>query len=403
MPKFLPFRGLHFDTSSSLDITSLTSPPYDVFDEVARAEYALKSNHNIVHVDYPLDTHGPGRYVEAAATLANWLAEGILVRDEPSFYRYAMRFTDEMGRPRSSVGVVGALEVVDEGSSEVLPHEQTTPKAKTDRLELTRATQCNLSAVWGLSLARGLTDLLASHGTKVATCVDETGVQHELERLDDRELISRIGILVQSAPVLIADGHHRYAISRTYRDECASTGGPADSQYTMTYIQELVENQLNIAAIHRLFDLEPAHMLECLASNYAPVRTSAVDESILDEMARTGTICVLSKSGEATLMRPIESRFRGIRNLDSVRLARTLEEHPHQVAYQHGLSNVLEALQSNRARSAVLIRPVDIEEIRETGRTGEVMPPKSTFFFPKLRTGLVIRQMDGVQAGPSEV
>jgi uncharacterized protein (DUF1015 family) len=235
VPRFEPFPALRYSTQASTDITSLTSAPYDVFDEDRRGEYAAMNTNNVVLVDYPIEADGSGRYDKSASVLQAWITSGIVVQDSsPTFSIYRMTFTDEAGRTRTTIGVIGALEVVDEGAGGVLPHERTTPKAKTDRLDLTRATQANLSPIWGLSLTSGLTDALVEPGIVVAQCTDEEGVQHVLERVEDPARITRISELVSANPVLIADGHHRYAISRTYRDEVRANGGPADAELTMT-------------------------------------------------------------------------------------------------------------------------------------------------------------------------
>src|SRR3954451_20840818 len=160
VPRFEPFRAIRYDPAGEA-LDEVTAPPYDVLSESDIDAYTARSEHNIVRIDVPRERDGDGRYEQAAALLDGWLADGTLVVDEtPSFTLYRMSYVDEAGRARSTVGVVGALEVVDEGAGGVLPHERTTPKAKSDRLDLTRATRTNLSPVWGLSLAAGLSALL---------------------------------------------------------------------------------------------------------------------------------------------------------------------------------------------------------------------------------------------------
>lgn len=394
VPRFEPFHALRYATSASTDITPLTSPPYDVFDENTRAEYARIDPHNIVLVDYPVEPDGAGRYERAAHTLARWRDEGVVVQDrEPSFSLYRMTFTDESGTIRTTVGVIGALEVVDEGAGGVLPHERTTPKAKTDRLDLTRATRANLSPVWGLSLTTGLSRALAEPGEVVARCVDEEGVEHVLERVSDPVRVSEISRLVSQNPVLIADGHHRYAISRTYRDEARSLRGPAGAELTMTYVSELVQEQLSVAAIHRLYDVDPDTLKRVLSDHYAFSVAGRVDQSTIREMSARGCLCLVSADGTGNYMTPIEDSFAGVRDMDSARLEHALAALEHTVSYQHGVLNVIDKLSSGQAASAVLIRPVSLAEIRRTADTGELMPPKSTFFTPKLRTGLVMRDL----------
>ena len=393
MPRFEPFPALRYRTEDSTDITVVTSPPYDVFDEDVRAVYAAADPHNIVLVDYPVESDGDDRYENAAVTLSSWIDDAILVEDPvPTFSIYRMTFRDEAGRTRTTVGVIGALEVVDEGAGGVLPHERTTPKAKTDRLDLTRATRTNLSPVWGLSLTAGLTEELLPSATVVAECTDEQGVHHVIERIDDPARIARISALVSSNPVLIADGHHRYAISRTYRDQSRASGGPADAELTMTYVGELVQEQLSVAAIHRLYDVSHDELRAALASHYDFEDAGSVGPGTILEMDSRGCLCLVAPGGTGTYLIPREDSFAGVRALDSARLEHALADLGHVVSYQHGVAEVL-AKVGNGYGAGILIRPVSIEEIRRTADTGELMPPKSTFFTPKLRTGMVVRPL----------
>jgi uncharacterized protein (DUF1015 family) len=394
VPRFEPFPALRYATSGSTDITPQTSPPYDVFDEDTRATYAATHANNIVRVDYPVEADGTSRYEQAAQTLRTWVADGVLSEDpSPTFSIYRMTFTDDAGRRRTTVGVIGALEVVDEGAGGVLPHERTTPKAKTDRLDLTRATQSNLSPVWGLSLTPGLTEALIEPGEKVAECTDEDGVHHVLERVSDSSRIARISELVSSHPVLIADGHHRYAISRTFRDECRAQGGPRDADLTMTYVGELVQEQLSVAAIHRLYDIDAASLLSTLQTHYTTSDAGQVGTHTIAEMDTHGCLCLVKPDGSGIYLTPKEDTFTGVRALDSSRLEHALASTQHVVTYQHGVNEILSKVSTGAYGAAVLIRPVSLEEIRRTADTGELMPPKSTFFTPKLRTGMVMRPL----------
>ena len=151
VPRFEPFRALRYDATPGNpgnvpSLEAVTAPPYDVLSDHDVDLLERLHPHNVVHIDVPRERDGAGRYEAAGARLRAWLAEGVLATDgEPSFTLYRQRFTDATGAAREIVGVVGALEVVDEGAGRVLPHERTTPKASTDRLDLTRATRTNLS------------------------------------------------------------------------------------------------------------------------------------------------------------------------------------------------------------------------------------------------------------------
>lgn len=396
VPRFEPFPALRYANNLSLDV--VTAPPYDVLSIHDVQTLAALDPYNIVHVDVPLESQGSTRYAQAATTLTAWTARGAMTLDpEPTFTLYRMSFVDEAGRSRNTVGVLGALEVVDEGAGGVLPHERTTPKAKSDRLDLTRATGANLSPVWGLSLAAGLTELLREPSEVLGSTVDSHGVSHQVERVSDPDRCAAISALVAAAPVVIADGHHRYAISRTWRDEVRLThGNDTGAELTLTYLGELVADQLNVAAIHRLYlGVDPQELRNHLAGSFDLVDGDDVSLTTLSEMDRRGALCLVDTTGRGTWMVPRPEAFIGVRDLDSARLEHALADLPHDVRYQHGVDEVRGELARGSVSAAVLIRPVSIAEIERTAHEGLLMPPKSTFFTPKLLTGLVVRPVLG--------
>lgn len=394
VPRFEPFAALRY--SPSLPLDKVVAPPYDVLSDSDVSSLLKQHPKNIVAIDVPRDVDGPDRYDKAAQRLRDWIAEGTLVRDErPTFTLYRTRFTDEAGVSRETVGVLGALEVVDEGADGVLPHERTTPKAKTDRLDLTRATNTNLSPVWGLSLTAGLTELFRQAGEAVGSCTDDQGVAHTVERVSDPDRVARIGAAVGANPVLIADGHHRYAISRTFRDEVRAKHGigtPAD--LTLTYVAELVEDQLSIDAIHRLYHgVSADELLAILGASFTAEEAGTVSPAFGAEAVRRGTLCLVRPDGTGVWLTPKPTVFKGVRALDGAYLEHALRDRDIDVSYQHGVQHVVDMLRAGEAAAGVLIRPTSIAEIRRTADEGLLMPPKSTFFTPKLRTGLVLRPL----------
>lgn len=395
MPRFEPFAALRYAPTLPLD--EVVAPPYDVLSDADIDALLARHPRNIVAVDVPRESDGPGRYDDAARRLRSWVAEGAMVRDaQPTFTIYRMRFVDEAGQQRETVGVLGGLEVVDEGAGGVLPHERTTPKAKSDRLDLTRATGANLSPVWGLSLTAGLTDLLREPAEVVGTCRDEQGVVHTVERVTDPERLQSIRSAVAASPVLIADGHHRYAISRTFRDEIrAAHGTDTAAELTLTYVAELVDDQLSIDAIHRLYHGVPAEtLLEWFAPFFHFAEAGPVTAGFSAEVVTRGALCLVRADGTGVWLTPEPSAFDGVRALDGAYLEHALAGRNLEVDYQHGVQHVLERVSSTDATVGVLIRPTSIVEIRRTADERLLMPPKSTFFTPKLRTGLVLRPLD---------
>ena len=397
MPRFLPFRALRY--APSIDLSKTCAPPYDVLNDNDRSKLVAQHEHNIVNVDLPIaSSTQPDAYLAAAENLSGWIQSGVLVRDEsPSFTLYRMQFRDTLGNRRNIVGVLGGLEVVDEGAGDVLPHERTTPKAKTDRLDLTRATDANLSPVWGLSLAPGLSEFLKAPAEVVGSYVDDQAVTHTVERVSDPSRIASITQCIAQHPVIIADGHHRYAISRTYRDETRlrTHSISTDAEQTLTFVNELIDEQLSVAAIHRLYtDVSATALLETLASSFTITDAPPIGASTLATMDKDNCLCFIDSDLNTKWLTPRADAFDGIRSLDSARLEHALRDLAHTVSFQHGVAEVVEVLSHQQANAAILIRPVSVAEIKRTATEGILMPPKSTFFTPKLRTGFVIRELN---------
>ena len=395
MPRFEPFQALRY--RRNIELHAVCSPPYDVLSDLDRMALANKHESNIVHIDMPVSASG-NAYEHAATVLKQWMSDGVMVRDEtPSFTLYRMRFTDSTGKPRNVVGVIGGLEVVDDGAGGVLPHERTTPKAKTDRLELTRATDANLSPVWGLSLAAGLSTLLTEPAEMMGELTDDLGVVHSVERVTDGARIAAISSAIAAHPVVIADGHHRYAISRTYRDETRerTNSTTTGAELTMTYINELIDEQLSVAAIHRLYEgITYKELAAALSPFFIITDADPVGPTTLTQMNERAALCLVAKTGRTHWLTPIAEKFAGVRNLDSAYLEHALASVQHDVRYQHGITEVQHELSTSAATAAILIRPVSVAEIQRTANEGLLMPPKSTFFSPKLRTGFVLREMN---------
>lgn len=395
VPRFVPFPALRY----AADLAEVSAPPYDVLSAEDVHAHAARSAVNVVHVDVPAvvaaDAEDP--YAAAADTWRRWLADGVVTADEsPGLTIYRMRFVDERGEERDLAAVVGALEVVDEGAGGVLAHERTTPKASTDRLDLTRATRANLSPVWGLSLAAGLTDLLRAPGEPVGR-VAVDGVEHVVERVTDPARVARICELVEADEVLIADGHHRYAVARAFRDEERARTGRTDTaaEETLAYVGELVPDQLSIRAIHRLYHgADHATLRAALERDFEISDAPMPSLAMIGDLTDKGVLALVGPDGSAEWLAPRPGAFDGVRALDGAWLEHTLDGVPVEVDYQHGVAEVVESVVSGRAHSAVLIRPVSIAEIERTARERLLMPPKSTFFTPKVRTGLVLRSLD---------
>ncbi|HVB92171.1 MAG TPA: DUF1015 domain-containing protein [Acidimicrobiales bacterium] len=399
MPQFEPFRGLRYQPEATL-IGQVMAPPYDVISSTERVHLASRHPANAVLVELPEPDlqGGRDRYAVATELFSRWQAEGILRPDaEPSVYPY--RMTDTAGR--SSTGVLGALGLARPGEeSDILPHEQTLPKAKTDRLDLLRATRANLSPIWGLSMSAGLTATFdPTDDEPVADAYDDEGVRHQLWVLSDRDAIGAIAAAIATAPVVVADGHHRYETARTYQAECRAAngdqGGPHD--LVLALVVELAEEQLTVGAIHRTvsglpedFDVPGA-----FAQWFDVVRAGAADERTLGALVDSRSLALVS-GGQAFLLLPhAETYEKAGDDLDSSLIATALSHlPPHEVVHRHSLAETMEALDHGEGQAAFLLRPVTVAQIAEWANARRRMPPKTTYFSPKPRTGMVFRSLD---------
>ena len=394
MPRFEPFIGIRYDITS-LDPALVTAPPYDVISPIDRDALLQNAPENVVRIDLPMGGTDP--YGDAATQFAQWRLDGVLVDDQQvSFTVYRMEAPDENGTVRHTTGVIGAMELTRPGEGDILPHEFTTPKAKSDRLDLLRSTRSNLSAVWGLSPAPGLTALLATDEQPLCR-FEADGVTHSVWRITDPTHIEAIRSAIGSAPIVIADGHHRYETSLAYRDErrgADSDGGAADA--VMTFVVELVEEELEVGPIHRLISglPEEVDLASALSEFFEIEAFTFTDAPTVRRLQELGGLVLVLPTG-AFLLRPRPETIAGTRDLDSSRLDLALAALPeHALTFQHGVDHIRSAVASGTAQAGVLLRPVTIDQIVAIAEGGEKMPPKSTFFAPKPRTGVVFRSIN---------
>lgn len=449
MPRLLPFRGLRPDPAVAL-LRDVVCPPYDVISGRQRAELIARSPYNVVRVELPA-----GDYAAAAALLATWERDGALRRDaEPALYAYRMSYRDPAGKERETLGVMGAL-VLEAPGHGILPHEQTTPKDKTDRLELIRATRANTSPIWCLCSEPGLSELLGTVGPStpetgaVASALDDDGVTHEIWPLYDPAVHQAVARLTSAAPLLVADGHHRYETALAYMAERSSstktgegvgvsnagdavrpgTGdalepGTGDGARTapegpgratsllrgeapaarsdslgpaavMSLVVELSDQYLQVMAIHRTVSDLPtgSDPLNAFRDEFTLTTAASTGPGLLDEMTAAGAIGVVTPDG-AFLATPRPGSLSATFDLDSSRVDAALAGlPPHQLHYEHDLVGALAGVGEGHLNAAVLCRPATVAQIAATARGGARMPPKTTFFWPKPRTGMVFRDM----------
>jgi len=400
MPRFEPFAGLRYDVGR-VDLSMVIAPPYDVISPPERAELAARHSANAVRVELPEPDHRAGldRYANAAGQLERWQEEGVLVRDPaPALYAYRMTTPDG----RATNGVIGALGIDDDSAVGILPHELTLPKPKSDRLDLLRATQANLSPIWGLSLSPGLSKTFVIHDPPDGMAVDADQIRHELWVIDDPEVIGAVVDAVGASPVVVADGHHRYETARAYRralaegESAPTEEGARGAGLVMALIVELTEEQLDVGPIHRALSGLPDgfDLVDAFSSWFDVTRAGDFDARTTSALGETGTLALVMPSG-AWLLSPKDGTSEAAGSeLDSAMVALVIAELPdHELEFVNSWQGGMDAVTSDQAQAVVLLRPVTVGQIAEWAHAGRRMPPKSTYFHPKPRTGMVFRTL----------
>jgi uncharacterized protein (DUF1015 family) len=395
MPSFEPFAGLRYD-GARVDLSMVIAPPYDVVSPSEREELARRHSANSVRVELPEPDHRAGldRYGHAAALLEEWLASGTLLVDPgPRLYPY--RMTDAGGR--STTGIIGALGIDPASADDVLPHEHTLPKPKSDRLDLLRATGANLSPVWGLSLTPGLTATFDPTGPPAAAADDDDGVRHELWVVDDERAIAAVREAVAASPMVLADGHHRFETATAYREELASAGTVRPgADLLMALVVELSPDQLQVGAFHRALSGLPdgLDLVDAFSSWFDVTRVGEPTERTVAALGESGSLALVMPSG-AWLLTPKDGTPEAAGSpLDASMVALVIAELPdHELAFHHRWREAVDSVADEQAQAVVLLRPVSVDQIAEWARAGRRMPPKTTYFHPKPRTGMVYRRL----------
>ncbi|MGQ0744290.1 MAG: DUF1015 family protein [Acidimicrobiales bacterium] len=436
MPNFSPFRALRYQPDRVV-LDDVIAPPYDVLSLADRAELAARSPYNAVHVDavhldavhldamrgdamrgdaVPAATDPSGEspvadcYRRAAERLRQWTAAGVMAEDpEPAFYAYAMGFNHSNGQPGQTLGVIGALELADPASGEVLAHEHTLPRARADRHRLLGATRANLSAVWCLSLADGLGDLPLTDGPPLARATDSGGVHHRLWAIRRPAVIESIQTLVDSAPVVIADGHHRYETALDFHRSPDGERSPGSGRI-MAFVVGLAGADLGVAAIHRLlppdFPTDPEEIAARAGLVARPLAAgSPFDNTSLDRgegqasdwLAAADGPVLITAAGRWRVSPRDGGPTRGIEVAlaDSELVAPLLESVGlDRVGFSADAHEVVAQVDSGRAGAGLLLRPVVVGAIADAARIGRRFPHKTSNFHPKPATRMVMRSQD---------
>jgi uncharacterized protein (DUF1015 family) len=419
-----PIYATHYDLEVVGSLDDVAAPPYDVIDPQQRRELLARSEYNAVAIDLPkpYGETGPQEtdddpYERAAKTMGAWRQAGALVSDaEPAIWAMTQDYTGPDGEPRTRHGILCRVRVEDFEAGQVLPHERTLPGPKKDRLDLTRATRHNLSAIFSLS-TKDPWPLVAPaiEGTEPwGEATDAGGTVTRVWPVSDPAILDQVTELLADARLLIADGHHRYETAIAYRDEI---GGEGEHCFTLMALTGLDDPGLTVFPTHRLLsgfagDPERQRRLgEGIRELFeaTEVGTSELDPrgaegvgvfGLYDSHHKQGYRLRLKDEAVAALDRQLAGKPEAYRRLDAAILETLvlkgiagLSEDDilakRGIGYAKSVDDSLALLDDGTYDVAFILRPIPVDQVRAICESDENMPPKSTYFFPKVLTGLV--------------
>jgi uncharacterized protein (DUF1015 family) len=427
MAEVLPLNALHYDLDAVGSLQDVVAPPYDVIDTAMRAELLAQSPFNAVAVDLPkpYEETGPQAtgegdpYVGAARTIEAWQKAGALVKDaEPAIWAMEQEYTGPDGSTHTRHGILARVRVENFESGQILPHERTLPGPKQDRLELMRTTRCNLSPIFSLSTLDPWP--LVQREVEVedpwGEATDAGGTLTRIWRIGEPGIHDEVTKLLADAQLLIADGHHRYETAIAYRDEI---GGEGPHNYTLMALTGLDDPGLSIFPTHRLlsgFADDPERQRRLGEGLRETFDVTEVETDRLDPLGEEGV-------GVFGLYDSHHKRTFRLRLKDTTELDKLLEGEPEAyrrldaailetlvlkgiaglseddilakrgLGYAKSVDDSLRLLEEGAYDVAFILRPIPVDQTRAICESDANMPPKSTYFYPKVLTGLVFNPL----------
>ncbi len=433
MARIVPLRGIYYDPQRIGDLSLVATPPYDVIAPEEEGRYRGRHPYNIIRLILPIGEGGVDKYQEAAQYFREWEKEGVFIRDEkPSLYPYQQIFTAPAGDKKKRNGFISLVKLEQWGEGSIIPHEKTTPKPVEDRLSLIEACSANLSQVFTLYSDPGgeIEGQFATVWTSTPRYEfrDDDGVIHRLWQVDDKKVIAEVVNIMSKKSLLIADGHHRYKTALIYRDRMRekypSYSERSPFEYTMLYLTPMEGEGLLILPTHRLVTpqqhFDPNAFYTAL-KKYFSFQSFNFDDTGGEKAARELFFSDLDKKGSSKYTFGLyiggEKRYihliskkeinvkellRGypevlqeldVTMLDGFILKELLKIKQEDVGLFKDRNEALEEIHKGRYRVAFLLNPTTIQQINSVVDAGEVMPRKTTFFSPKVATGLVINKI----------
>lgn len=425
MAEVYPFHGYRYNSEKVKDLNLVITQPYDKINQQLKQDYYLKSDYNIVKIILP-DGSGVEKYKYAAEKYINWLENDILIREEePCFYIYWQEYIIE-GKKYIRKGFIGMGKLA--GEEGVKAHENTMEGPKADRLNLMRATESNFGHIFMLYSDPemniiNLLDQSVNGGNKLLEVDDEDDNRHIVWKVNDKVIIEKIKEAMADKTLYIADGHHRYQTAVNYRNECQekgwqSVGAEGFENRLMTFIN-INDPGMNILATHRLVyglkDFKISNFLSKVKDSFIVDKVNS-EEELFDKLdtgrniigfvpAASKDYYSLTLKGKEVMAELLPDKDEKWRNLDVVVLHKALLERylkidekalaeKRNIDYVRYRSKALEELNSGKYQAVFLLNPTAVEEVKEVADRGDRMPQKSTDFYPKLLTGLVLNKLN---------
>jgi len=411
MASVTPFRGVRYNPQKVPDPSAVLAPPYDIIPPEQKDLLYERHPANIVKIDFgkdhPGDDEAENRYTRAASLLAAWMDEGLLIRDaKPAYYGYEVAYEMD-GRPLFFRGLMARVRIEPYEAGVVLPHEETHSKPKADRLNLLRATRANVSPIFSLyssprKVTTGILAALAASGVRpLIEGTDGLGGTHRLWRIDSAEDQEAITEEFGGLRIFIADGHHRYETALAYSREA----GDEAAGRVLMFLANMEEPGLTVLPTHRLLPEAPSDYLERLAARtrMEPVAMAPDRLDFLKTLAASPghAFGLYSGEGKGYLLRVDEDAYAAVPGplgrLDVTLLHRYLFEEllgTSAFHYEMDPAEAMRQVDAGKMAAAFFLNPTRLSELRDVALDGKRMPPKSTYFYPKLMTGMVLNLLD---------
>jgi uncharacterized protein (DUF1015 family) len=423
MAKIRPFRAITYNQGKIKDYSCVVCPPYDIISPEKQAYYHELSNYNLIHILLGKDVAGEDKYRRAAGYFRDWLKNRILIQEErPAIYFYSQEYKIR-GEKRLRLGFISLLDLENKDSS-IFGHEHTRLEPKEDRLRLLKQAKANLSPIFVIFLdkKRIIQRTYQYHiqnKRPFIDMVDDEKIIHKLWRIDSPEIIVAIQNSMAGENIFIADGHHRYEVACAYRDlmkkKLNSITGEEDFNYILTYFTNTDSRGLSILPVHRLLKLDfpmDTKKLLTFIGNYFDIEEIKEKNRfffLMEKGGRTEHVLGMYKDKKFYLLRlknikildkvitdkPKEYRSLDVVILNYLILKEILGSKPsdnQNIAFGPSAEEFVERVDNDSLCIAFFLNPVRVEQIISVALKGERMPPKSTYFYPKVLSGLVINK-----------